>query len=198
MTRIRYLGKTVKAYLKQFQDVPPPCNEGCPDCSGKLYKHGRYYRTVIIGKKLIKIPIYRRLCPACGKTLSLLPDFLYPYRVHVGGIFQKAWILRYVNGKSYYFIQNFITQSVIGGISYKTIKRWDCLWRKVKGPLVKLLLSTIAEVQPTAINFQTIKPLNDEEVLLFLLPLAWEIFHPNTPYPSYGFFQWINQLIERI
>lgn len=198
MIIVKYLGKTVKGYLRRYQDVPPKCEETCPDCHGKLYKHGCYYRNVITGKKITKIPIYRRYCPACGKTFSLLPDFLYRYRVHSGRILQRAWILRYIKGKSYHFIQTSISKNVIGGISYKTVKRWDRLWGSVKTSLIAFLLSSIVELQPDVYVFQEIKPLTDEQVLLFLLPLAWEIFHPTAPYPSCGFFQWINQLIDKV
>lgn len=198
MNRLRYLGKTVKGYLRLYQDVPPQCEEGCSDCHRKLHKHGRYYRSVIKRNKIIKIPIYRWLCPACGKTFSLLPDFLFRYRVHSGEILKKAWSLRYIKGKSYNQIQVFISANVIGGISCKTVKRWDDLWKKIKDPLINLFLSNMVDVHPISFDFQAIKPLTDEQTLIYLLPLAWEIFHPSTPYPFCGLFNWINQLIHKI
>jgi transposase-like protein len=198
MNRVRYLGKTVKGYLRLYQDVPPICEEGCTDCQRKLYRHGRYYRSVVTRNKIIKIPIYRWLCPACGKTFSLLPDFLFRYHVHSEEILQKAWLLRYAKGKSYNQIQTYISTNVIGGISYKTVKKWDGIWKNKKSKLINFLLSNIVENHPIAFDFQAIKPLTDEQALIFLLPLAWKIFHPSAPYPFCGFFKWINQLIHRI
>lgn len=198
MIIIKYLGKTVKGYLRRYQDVPPECDKDCPECHGKLYKHGRYYRNVITRKAITRIPIYRRFCPSCGKTFSLLPDFLYPYLVHSGWVLQKAWILRYVQEKSYSLIQSYIFSNETGGISYKTIKRWDSLWRVKKDSLIRLLLYHLVNVHPIAFNFREIKALTDEQTLLYLLPNVWKIFHSTTTYPFYGFFTWINQLISRI
>jgi hypothetical protein len=197
MIIIKYLGKTVKGYLLRYQDVPPNCEEDCPDCHRKLYKHGRYYRFVITGRSIRRIPIYRRLCPACGKTFSLLPDFLYPYYVHSGWILQKAWTLRYIKEKSYKFIQTAIFFNETGGISYKTIKRWDCLWKDKKDSLIPLILNHLIDVHPIAFDFREIKPLSDEQTLLYLLPITWKLHHTTT-YPFYGFFNWINQLIHRV
>lgn len=198
MIRLKYLGKTVKGYLRLYQDVPPKDEENCPDCHRKLYNHGRYYRSVVTGKTLTRIPIYRRLCPECGKTFSLLPDFLFPYRIPSGRILQKAWFLRYVKGKSYNHIQNFLSNRMTGGISYKTIIRWDAFWKDKKDPLIQLLISHIVTIHPIAINFKDIKSLGEEQALLnFLLPKAWKIFHPSIPYPICGFLQWINQLIHK-
>lgn len=198
MIIIKYLGKTVKGYLRRYQDVPPKCEVNCPNCNHKLYKHGYYYRSVVSGKAITRIPIYRRLCPSCGKTFSLLPDFLYPYIVHSGWILQKAWILRYVRGESYNYIQSVIFSNETGGISYKTIKRWDSLWRMKKESLIYLLLYHLVDVHPIAIDFRELKSLADEQTLLYLLPIVWKTFHSTTTYPFYGFFNWINQLINRI
>lgn len=103
------MGRTV------YQNVPPKCEEECPDCHRKLYKHGHYFRHVITSKEILKIPIYRRLCLSCGKTFSLIPDFLIPYHVHNGWILQKAWIMRYEKGKSYNFIREVISSNETGG-----------------------------------------------------------------------------------
>lgn len=197
MIRLKYLGKTVKGYLRLYQDVPPECEEDCPDCHGKLYKHGRYYRSVVTGKNLMRIPVYRRLCSACGKTFSLLPDFLFPYRVPSGRMLQRAWDLRYVKGKSYNYIQTFFSERMIGGISYKTITRWDTFWKDKKDSLIQLLISHIVAIHPVAFNFKDIKLLSGERALLNLLPIAWKILHPSIPYPFCGFLQWINQLIHK-
>lgn len=198
MIIVKYLGKTVKGYLQRYQDVPPECEEGCPDCNGKLYKHGRYYRLVITRKAITRIPIYRRFCPSCGKTFSLLPDFLYPYYVHSGWILQKAWILRYIKAKSYNSIQTVISSNETGGISFNTIKRWDCLWKLKRDSLIHLLLSHLVGVHPIAFDFRELKSLTYEQTLLYLLPRVWKIFHSTTTFPFYGFFNWINQLFHRI
>lgn len=53
----------------------------CPCCSypTKLPRHGFYWRNALFGKSQFRIPILRLKCPSCGKTISLLPDFVLPY-----------------------------------------------------------------------------------------------------------------------
>jgi hypothetical protein len=46
----------------------------CPCCHGPLDAHGRYFR------KLAGVWISRLLCRPCGRTVSLLPPSLLPYR----------------------------------------------------------------------------------------------------------------------
>ncbi|MFB5198626.1 helix-turn-helix domain-containing protein, partial [Neobacillus sp. KR4-4] len=111
---------------------------------------------------------------------------------------QKVWILRYLKGKSYYRIQSAIFSNETGGISYKTIKRWDSLWRIKKESLIHLLMYHLVDIHPTEIDFRQIKPLTDEQTLIYLLPKTWKFFHSTTPYPFYGFFNWINQLMNKI
>ena len=58
-----------------------PGIETCPLCSypSTLSRHGFYWRNVLFRKTQYRIPILRLKCPSCGKTISLLPDFLLPH-----------------------------------------------------------------------------------------------------------------------
>jgi transposase-like protein len=198
MIIIKFLGKNVKVYLSRYQDVPPSLENHCPDCDRKPYKHGRYYRTVTTRNKIHVIPIYRWYCPACGKTFSLLPDFLKPYYVYSGWILQKAWVLRYLKGKSYSNIQCMVSTDIVGGVSYKTVKRWDQSWTKNKDNLFRLLYSNLIEFDPTTVNFQTVKTIADGITILYLLQKLWKIIHSTNTLPLYGYFPWINQLINKV
>lgn len=55
---------------------------GCEACGfqGKLYRHGFYYRNLITFKNVFRVVILRCKCPSCGKTYSLIPSFIIPYR----------------------------------------------------------------------------------------------------------------------
>lgn len=68
-----------KAYLRLYKDQGPDVKLCCKDCNRKLHKHGRYFRWVASKCEHILIPIYRWLCPNCGTTVSLFPDFLIPW-----------------------------------------------------------------------------------------------------------------------
>lgn len=198
MIIIKYLGKSIKSYLNNYQEVPP-CFEGeCPDCNHKLYRHGKYFRSVITKKKITLIPIYRWLCAPCGRTFSLLPDFLLPYQVHTGAILQRAWILRFMKKKSFNQILSLISYNETGGISVKTIKRWERFWKQKESDLINLLNRGLAELSSDSTILFMTKQLSHQQTLLYLLRKLWKILHPEHPYPICGFFPWINQLINKI
>ena len=198
MIIIKYLGKSIKGYLRNYQEVPPCFEENCPDCDHKLYRHGKYSRSVITKKKITWIPIYRLLCPACGKTFSLLPDFLLPYQVHGGEILQQAWSLRFMKRKSFAKIKSIISHNETGGISIKTIKRWERFWKQKENDLINLLHRGLVELCSDSTILFITKQLSPQQTLLYFLRKLWKILHPEQPYPFYGFFPWINQLINRI
>lgn len=77
---------SVKEYAAQVlsQGCPFPLPDRCPhpDCqvSGLLIRWGTYERSALTGEADCRIRIQRVRCKACGRTHSLLPDFLHPYR----------------------------------------------------------------------------------------------------------------------
>lgn len=63
----------------------------CPICQGRLHRHGRKWRRVIVGGEKHLIPLQRTRCQgACRKTHLILPDFLSPYARHVLPARQEA------------------------------------------------------------------------------------------------------------
>ena len=61
----------------------------CPSCLGPLEAHGRYFR------KSAGLWISRLLCRPCGRTVSLLPTYLLPYRRQTAAQLQQEldnWI----------------------------------------------------------------------------------------------------------
>jgi hypothetical protein len=104
--RILPFGKTLKSYLRDHGEKRPNFSLCCRDeaCNKRiLYKHGRYFRWVTTKYSCILIPIYRWYCPSCGKTVSLLPDFLIPWARFVTtvreGAFNRRKMRWYVNTK---------------------------------------------------------------------------------------------------
>jgi len=70
---------SVKRYseLGQNNDFLHP--EECPHCHDQLQKHGFYHRYVItIDGQCYQILIRRYKCQHCGRTVSILPAFLFP------------------------------------------------------------------------------------------------------------------------
>jgi hypothetical protein len=60
--------------------VPNHCPH--PDCraAGSLIRWGTYERGALTGEADYRIRIQRVRCQTCGRTHSLLPDFLHPHR----------------------------------------------------------------------------------------------------------------------
>lgn len=83
------------ATLKHFSMVPP---NRCPNCSAanSLVALG-YYERWLSGsnREDLRLPVRRFRCRACGRTVSLLPDFAQPYR-----LVRNEVIERYFSGES--------------------------------------------------------------------------------------------------
>lgn len=80
MLRVIDAAPDVNTYWGTFSHQGPDLVVEC-GCGRRMHRHGRYLRRVRakVDEEYRVIPIYRRLCPACGATCSLLPHFLRPY-----------------------------------------------------------------------------------------------------------------------
>lgn len=70
-----------REYTVKGKDNDFPRIDFCPCClyPCALPRHGFYWRNALFLKSQFRIPILRLKCPSCGKTISLLPDFLLPH-----------------------------------------------------------------------------------------------------------------------
>lgn len=125
MYKILSFGRSCKAYLRIYKDSGPDITLCCENCGHRLHKHGRYYRYVAGKTEYLRIPIYRWLCPKCGTTVSLLPDFLVPWARCATWIREGA-IKRKQLGHSFRRIAETVISPKIG-LSSRTVKRW---WRQ--------------------------------------------------------------------
>jgi Domain of unknown function (DUF6431) len=122
MTKILHFGRSCKAYLRLYESSTPNISICCEDCGHHLHKHGRYYRVVATKRELFRIPIYRQYCPDCGKTISLLPDFLVPWARCATWVREAAMIRRW---KGFTHRRNIESTSVATlRYSRRTLKRW--------------------------------------------------------------------------
>jgi hypothetical protein len=93
---VQHFAGSVKAYIEAFQangcvfPLPDRCPH--PDCqaAGSLIRWGRYERGAITAQVDYRIRIQRVRCKACGRTHSLLPDFLHPHRHFVIRLLQHV------------------------------------------------------------------------------------------------------------
>lgn len=175
MNKILSFGRSCKAYLRLYKDQGPDVKLCCKDCNRKLHKHGRYFRWVASKSEHILIPIYRWLCPNCGTTVSLLPDFLIPWARFTTWVRESA-IVRKRQGKSLRWIAETITYPRIG-LSSSTVKRW---WKQ-----------SLARVAATALWMSSqLVTAGCEEDLLRMYPKPIAAKTADT-------WDWFEQLVQR-
>jgi hypothetical protein len=82
-------------------ELPDDCPH--PDCqaSGRLIRWGSYERRAATEQGDDRIRIQRLRCKACGRTHSLLPDFLHPHRHFVLDLLYRIVALYLIKGWSW-------------------------------------------------------------------------------------------------
>ena len=112
-------------YLTSLETNPALYRLKCcphPDCGKSgLRRHGFRYRKSDRENDekstLNPIPILRLYCPSCGRTCSVLPECIPPFRWYLW-LIQQAAIKLYLSGESF----NKISQKIMP--SRWTISRW--------------------------------------------------------------------------
>ena len=105
-----------------FGSQSPNVEVCCEDCGRLLHKHGRYWREVVSKHEIIRIPIYRRYCPTCRKTISLLPEFLIPWARYTTWVRESAMARKH-KGFSWRQTAESTTAPNVR-YSRRTLKRW--------------------------------------------------------------------------
>lgn len=138
----------IKEYLAEYGDRSPDMEVRCPCCGRRLRKHGRYFRSVVLGKVFYRIPVYRRLCPHCRKTFSLCPCFLRPYSQFALPVHEAAARLL-AQGRSPDRVAEHLCQGPkTGGVSERTILRWQRRWKAGVSDLLSALSERILSISP--------------------------------------------------
>ncbi|WP_345938778.1 DUF6431 domain-containing protein [Sporolactobacillus vineae] len=118
---------TIKKYI-QFvaayrQDVPCPC------CGQNTRRHGKYERTVHTHRRSFQIPIMRRRCAGCRKTLSLIPCFLAPWARFINPIYE-CFGRALISGIPIFKLPERLTTEGVSVVSLRTLYRWKNRLRK--------------------------------------------------------------------
>jgi len=124
MSIVLPLAHSVQGYLRRFGQVGPDLPLWCGHCNAqRLHKHGRYWRVVVCRRRLYRIPVYRWKCPHCGRTVSLLPDFLKPYARFLSLLREKA-VWRRLAGWQWERIARAVSSPAVSIVSVRTLLRW--------------------------------------------------------------------------
>lgn len=92
-----------------------------------LHVHGNYYRQVYTQTSRVSIPIFRFLCPSCGKTVSVIPSFVgknytitWDAQEEIFGEIEECQALEEA-GKQ--------IPPPVGPLSSRTLSRWKRIWK---------------------------------------------------------------------
>jgi hypothetical protein len=121
---------SVKEYIAAFlsQDCPFSVPERCPhpECqaSGSLIRWGTYERGALTGEADYRIRVQRVRCKVCGRTHSLLPDFLHPHRHFVIDLLQQlvSWYL--LVGLGWRTLLSRLREAYGQGPARSTVREW--------------------------------------------------------------------------
>jgi hypothetical protein len=93
---VQHFSGSVKAYIEAFRTCGSvfPLPDRCPhpDCQAdeSLIRWGTYERGAVTLTVAYRLLIQRVRCKVCGRTHSLLPDFLHPHRHFVVHLLQHV------------------------------------------------------------------------------------------------------------
>ena len=118
---------SVKEYIAASlrQGIPLTLPDDCPnpDCraSGTLIRWGTYERRAATEQVDYRIRIQRLRCKSCGRTHSLLPDFLHPHRHFVLALLYRIVALYLIEGWSW---ENLTSKLPGTSPARSTIREW--------------------------------------------------------------------------
>jgi hypothetical protein len=101
--------------------IPYTCPD--PECRaiGCLIRWGTYERSARTGVVDYRILVQRVRCQACGRTHSLLPDFLHPHRHYVIRLLQHVASLYLIAGLGWSRLMNRLPPP---GLARSTVREW--------------------------------------------------------------------------
>lgn len=117
------VNKYAKAVLGQRLVLSLPDRCPHPDCQaeGALIRWGYYTRWACTAERMHLLRIQRVRCKECGRTHSLLPDFLHPHRQYVLDLMQRAVRLYLLAGLSW---ARLLSSLADPGPARSTVREW--------------------------------------------------------------------------
>lgn len=154
MVIVQHYAHSAKHYAEaspfpgRFFALPNRCPD--PDCraADALIRWGTYERQAHTGVEVYHIRVQRIRCKACGRTHSLVPDFLHPYRHYVISLLQGVVSLYLLAGLGI----NRLMERVIGrGPVRSTVREWVTSFAYGAGELLfDLLRRQLMDLSPLA------------------------------------------------
>ncbi len=127
--------------------LPTTCPH--PDCQASdcFIRWGTYPRLARTEITVYRIRIQRIRCKACGRTHSLLPDFLHPYRQYVTRLLQRAILLYLIQGLGWCQVEQHLP--TYDGPARSTIREWvDAFAHGAGRLLLDVLIRQLTALDP--------------------------------------------------
>jgi hypothetical protein len=128
MVIVYHFAGSVKQYVQRHHclgcGAPVPSRCPHPECQaeGCLIRWGTYQRWAwLSGEQAQQLRIQRVRCKECGRTHSLLPDFLHPHRYYVLNVLQQVVELYLIAGLGFGRLMKHVSAS---GPVRSTVREW--------------------------------------------------------------------------
>jgi hypothetical protein len=151
---VQHFSGSVKAYIKACRAhgsvFPRPDRCPHPDCQtvGSLIGWGSYERNAVTVEADYRVRIWRVRCKVCGRTHSLLPDFLHPHRHFVVHLLQHVVSLYLLVGLGW---RRLLRRLGGRGPARSTVREWVASFAYGAGYLLlDLLLRYLFAIAPLA------------------------------------------------
>ncbi len=158
------------------REIPQPEQCPHPDCRVRdsLIRWGSYLRWACTSGGDYQLRIQRVRCTACGRTHSLLPDFLHPFRHYELALLQQVIQLYLLAGQGFGKIMEALSEP---GPALSTLREWVQAFAHGAGFLLTGLFSrSLLTVDPDAELPGPAPPHLSRSRHRYLTP-AWSAWH---------------------
>ena len=124
MSILADFGCNEQVYIDQDKYKECACPVECPWCGGQncLTGHGSYQRKAKDEQRVYWIRVKRWFCKNCHRTLSILPNFLFPYRQYLVRVIQGVVVAFYAFGQNWGRVTQ--TWAHLEAPNLRTMQRW--------------------------------------------------------------------------
>lgn len=133
---------SIQSYAEEISDPNRYRPDHCPQCEAKhpLTGHGFYRRTLVDAAFDGVIRVRRYLCRSCKRTVSLLPEFAFPWLRFSVSMIALFLVARLLNGLTLVAAARAAAQT---GMPYQRGQFWVRRFRK-QAPTLSLALAPLA------------------------------------------------------
>ena len=172
MPSIAFLGKDINEYKANSREYLKSVHFFCPEHGLELTYHSSYPRHVKDYNNAV-ISIHRLGCPfkGCNHTLTILPDFLQPYKHYSANEIEAVLFDSQTCGSAL---------NITTAVSITTVRRWISQYHPILDEKISQLKAVIFQKKKQVVNETTLPLERAMEAIQMLLTLLPSIRYSNT------------------